>query len=831
MKPRIRILVGLLVAALVGAARPSAAQPAAVDQTFLVTSLGDAHVWVALKSARKGIHPDVRVELLNSGVPVASGLQRCLRDLGADATELVVPWSPTPALAIHPGDVLALRVSARMGTRANGKRCEGRYNSAGVRLFYDSADRASRFAAAVTPDPSASDLYLHCDAAGCGNPADLSLSTGAPGALQPSLQDSPALSFRHGNAWAEIGTWSLPPQRECSNDLIPLVRDNPPAPAPEPIAVDELPLPPTAPSTAVGACTADVNPNGTGCLDPGIGALQSGGFLPDGHHVTARTTFAGAPSAPDPTSIYSGDQIILVKTDGTAFSNGDPWKCLTCGVPPENAMSVNSDLSYPQPFRDGMRILAGTNVVDCSPHLLADDSCTPAETHVYPLRWANKADPNGSPGNLRELRLHPDNVHLGFNHIVFSPALGEFSYFGRLSFNPAPVAGPPLVPRYDIVNVSVLFDQSPDKDSLKPDPAHPGDILFDPFARTVGELRGFTKDGKEVFYVGAPEESDNIDVASADLTTGAVRYLTRNPEYCDPLDSSPDDNWSVAMDTRGSGRTLFMGAMEGIPPINDQITVGLVASIRNNGARRFFQPYLIDRYSDRGSYQGQQLNAGDGSPGSVSDPNWNGMADPRWSPDGTAVAYWQALVTSPACGGPNPLPCPDSTEPGGRRTRMMIAHLTSRAPLSIPPVAEVSDSVPWATPFHPGDPDLVRPHLPQGTYTLRGKVFGTAVVDVTENAAHSSIAAIGATYDNYTDDGIHIINGTESASGSTVLFTTNVTWHSNLTLSGCQSGTKLTSEPGGYVAAIDLFANNVEQTGTLTTTIDGQVYTQPANGQ
>jgi hypothetical protein len=52
-----------------------------------------------------------------------------------------------------------------------------------------------------------------------------------------------------------------------------------------------------------------------------------------------------------------------------------------------------------------------------------------------------------------------------------------------------------------------------------------------------------------------------------------------------------------------------------------------------------------------------------------------------------------------------------------------------------------------------------------------------------------------------------------------------------LTLSGCQSGTKLTSEPGGYVAAIDLFANNVEQTGTLATTIDGQMYTQPANGQ
>jgi hypothetical protein len=39
---------------------------------------------------------------------------------------------------------LALRVSARRGTRANDERCEGRYNSAGARLFYDSVDRSER---------------------------------------------------------------------------------------------------------------------------------------------------------------------------------------------------------------------------------------------------------------------------------------------------------------------------------------------------------------------------------------------------------------------------------------------------------------------------------------------------------------------------------------------------------------------------------------------------------------------------------------------------------------------------------------------------------------
>jgi hypothetical protein len=256
-----------------------------------------------------------------------------------------------------------------------------------------------------------------------------------------------------------------------------------------------------------------------------------------------------------------------------------------------------------------------------------------------------------------------------------------------------------------------------------------------------------------------------------------------------------------------------------------------VSSVRNNRQRRFFQPYLIDRYGDRGSYQGQQLNAGNGAPGSTSDPNWNGRADPRWSPDGTSIVYWQSLVSAPACGGTNPLSCPASTEPGGRRTRLMIARLTSRTPTASPVVAPISDVVPWGTPFDPAAPGLVRAHLPAGTYTLRGKVFGTARFTVTENAARSAVASVSASYTNYSDDGVHVINGTESAAGSTSALTLlTVDWHSNLTLTGCETGTKVTSEPGGFHLEIDLAEPVFQATGTLTTTIDGHVYRQPANG-
>ncbi len=282
------------------------------------------------------------------------------------------------------------------------------------------------------------------------------------------------------------------------------------------------------------------------------------------------------------------------------------------------------------------------------------------------------------------------------------------------------------------------------------------------------------------------------------------------------------------MDTRGSGRELFVSAMEGIPPLNDLVTTALVSSIRNNHQRRFFQPYLIDRFGDRGKYQGQQLNEGNGKAGSASDPNWNGRADPGWSPDGTSIAYWQALVTAPECGGSNPLPCPKSTEPGGRRVRLMIARLTSRDPVRPRKVAMFSGDVPWGTPFVPGSPPFLRPHVPAGTYTLRGQESGDATVQITVDPEGLAIASVGVEYHDYSDDGVHIINGTESVSGGGAL-DIHVVWHSDLTLTGRHKGTKVTSEPGGFVVDINLEETIFHATGTLTTTIDHKVYEQPAN--
>jgi hypothetical protein len=561
--------------------------------------------------------------------------------------------------------------------------------------------------------------------------------------------------------------------------------------------------------------------------------FQAGGYLPDGRHVIAKVTFVGAPAAPAPASIYEGEQIIIVKTvDGEKFSNGDTWKCITCGVPAQNSIGRLPTNDYPQAFREGKRILAGANIIECA-FDLTSDKCTPGKTHIYPIRQINKADDSGPGAQIRELRIHPDNVHLGFSSFAVTDGkMDQYAYMGRLQFNPSPTTGAePRGPRYDVVNTQTFF--SPSQRRVLVNPKDPTQVIINDTAIVVGELRGFNGDGREITYVGAPVESSNLDVFAADLTTGAVRRLTSHPEYVDPVDVSQHDDWMVVMDTRFTDRQMWLTGLRGIPPITDLVSTSAASSTRNNGYRRYFQPWLIDRHGDRGDYYGQQINAaGSGIPGSgaVNDPEWNGMADPRWSPDGTEIVYWQAFTTSPACGGANPLPCYPSTAQGGRNARIMVANLTSRKPKKAKKVPVVSDVVPWATPYVPGSPSPRRENPPAGNYTLKGKCRGTASVTVANRANSTSIRTVRVAYDGFSDDGANVFDGWEEVSTfSPALTVTKVDWYSDLTKKGPQGGTKKTG-PGGFHLSIDVLVNIFDANGTLSTTVGGKKYTQPANG-
>jgi hypothetical protein len=158
----------------------------------------------------------------------------------------------------------------------------------------------------------------------------------------------------------------------------------------------------------------------------------------------------------------------------------------------------------------------------------------------------------------------------------------------------------------------------------------------------------------------------------------------------------------------------------------------------------------------------------------------------------------------------------------------MSARFTSRKPVSGPQPEPAGDEIPWGTPFKPGDSLPTRPHLPAGTYTLKGKKSGEAKVVITETADKSAIAKVEVTYTDYSHDGVNIVNGTESGSSAPY------TWHADLKLSGLHTGTRKTSEPGGFVVTPPP-ANNpfgrATISGTLTTTLDGHSYTSPGTGQ
>jgi len=126
-------------------------------------------------------------------------------------------------------------------------------------------------------------------------------------------------------------------------------------------------LPPVAPSNDPESCDPEINPRGTGCIPRALdqGRFQAGDFTPDGNHVAVTVTFVGAPNADAAATIYDGEQLVLVKTDGTTFENGDSWKCLTCGTSGGHR-DMSSD--YPHIFRNGDKALWGRKYVGKNNH-------------------------------------------------------------------------------------------------------------------------------------------------------------------------------------------------------------------------------------------------------------------------------------------------------------------------------------------------------------------------------------------------------------------------------------------------------------------------------
>src|SRR5262249_34165064 len=115
-------------------------------------SLGDFQTFVGLRNSDdQGTKFDLLAEVLVDGVTASSGEVHCISGVTrnpARAKLVTIALSQPDFVDIN--ETIGLRVSVRIGTPASpGGRCTGHAAASGLRLYYDAADRDSKFAAGL----------------------------------------------------------------------------------------------------------------------------------------------------------------------------------------------------------------------------------------------------------------------------------------------------------------------------------------------------------------------------------------------------------------------------------------------------------------------------------------------------------------------------------------------------------------------------------------------------------------------------------------------------------------------------------------------------------
>lgn len=550
-------------------------------------------------------------------------------------------------------------------------------------------------------------------------------------------------------------------------------------PATQAVAVSEIALPPVAGAGCLAATGA-----GLGCIVAGVDAVDLGGFLPDGRSLLLRVRLAGSGG-----NGRRGDELVLARlaSEGGVAS----WKCLTCGLSPSVGAVLGGRLDHPQPFADGIRVLAGMAVFDCAPWPLHDDRCTAQSLRVYPVETGWAADP---ALRIDALRLHPGGNHVG---MAVSGADGRPVRFGWL----AALAGDGQ--RYVLSDPQLLFRDGPAFRLIKPG-RRSGTLEIETAAIEIESVAGFSADGGEIYYRGFPWESGRPGLFAVAVDSGAVRRLTRLPGGTGPVGVSPDGNWLAFGSSQGSSHRMFLGGVNGLPPLVDLVSRGAVPGLdaAESAARDLM---LLDREGSRSGYAGQVLMS--------ASTGWSVTGAPAWSPDGRSIAVLQAATgTAPARRGP--------------ALRLALVRLTDRAAAAPATIVPLPATIAWATPAPPSANPGDRTPIPAGRYTLSGPDGGAARVIVERSGAGGGITGVSVRYEAYAGDGAARINGEESASGSADA----IRLGANLAQAATPPVRKLTG-PDGYVVATDPMTGAVSATGMMVTTIGERTYPARVTGR
>lgn len=500
------------------------------------------------------------------------------------------------------------------------------------------------------------------------------------------------------------------------------VEANPP-PAPEPVERSVL-----------------VVPDG---VDPDT--VADANFHPNGEHLVWTASLSGE----------EGDHIMISRVDGSEFS------CLTCPLG-DGLPFAKIDV-----FSDGRRVVVGNQVtfgmpdplpyqspfpgaetvpiLECTPSLL---DCQTPELVFVSIPF-DPDDPDLFENQrVREFRVAPDGVHLAWSQARNDILLGVVAVIGELRRE---------ADHYELDNVEALVRLEP---LFRPLPDQEG-FAFE--VTPSGEIKRFIDGGAAVAGASAKRFALNRDAGRLDVATGETERLTHHPDYDEPVSISPDDDWLVVGSKRNPDPAFDVMAAFGLVPRPNFVALGgnqlltIWAFAGNLGRNRGLDTWLLDRLGARGDYIGQHLS---------NDVCYGGRERQHWNADGTRVAKGErirpVMNSAPECQGlPN--------------RRLVVYELTSRTPVppeDRPEIVPTPDA-PWAAAIN--DPKN-RPGADPGLYVVPGQVFGEARVEVLS-------AGVLIEYENYSDDGLVVLNGTESFLPEPI-----VSYPADIEVSGCRSG-------------------------------------------
>lgn len=441
--------------------------------------------------------------------------------------------------------------------------------------------------------------------------------------------------------------------------------------------------------------------------------------------------------------------------------DGSDVACLSC----EADGATDAALLKAIPFSDGERILlrAGeqtplTNadhvVLECSPSV-AD--CTTAK--IVPIEIPAKDDPAVQQPQ-RELRLAPDGQTVGFSQV-------RTASDGSTAF----VASVGTLRRTD---EGYVIDDSR-------------------VVSRLGELKNFTPDGRSVLisaFTSLPDRAADPDIVRIDLATGEQQDVTDNGDYDEDISFSPDMERYAVFSARGTGLFETVSQVRRPNDIGPGIEA-LFAYLFANHRKELLEPWVVPVGAEQDGEMGQLLN-----PGSLDD-GWDARTLVGWHPDGDRVLFWEDR------GDPYAAPEPEGT-------RIVVVRVGDPAGPSKRSDA-ASPTPDWAPELAGYVPDPL-PIAP----SRDGEVSGRVTVEHTPSPDTPGAGTITVTYEDFSDDGEWIIDGTESAAYDGGL-TGASAYRADLVVSGDHEGylkADATISPG----SID---------GTIESEVDGRVLRLP----